>query len=184
MSTAAQQPPTYGEQVARHSEQPVFACYQCGTCTSVCPVAAAMDYTPRAMVHLVREGLAERAETAAALALCTGCSACGAACPKGIDAGLVMDTVRELGRAAGRGPADRRSQAFYTSFLNSVAAHGRVFEAGFMARFNLVTGRPWAGAGIALGLLRRGKLRLWPGRVRGRADVRRIFARLGGGRQS
>jgi len=62
----------------------VVTCYQCGTCSGSCPTATAMDYTPRALLHMIRLGLGERVLHSRAIWLCTSCYLCTARCPREI----------------------------------------------------------------------------------------------------
>ena len=45
-----------------HGEQ-LFSCIQCGTCSAACPVSHYMDYTPRKIIQMVREGFKEEVLT-------------------------------------------------------------------------------------------------------------------------
>jgi len=62
----------------------VVACYQCGTCSGSCPTAAAMEYNPRRMLHMLRLGLGQRVLQSQAIWLCTSCYSCTARCPREI----------------------------------------------------------------------------------------------------
>jgi len=68
----------------------VVTCYQCGTCSGSCPTATAMDYTPRALLHMIRLGLGERVLHSRAIWLCTSCYLCTERCPREIK---ITDTV-------------------------------------------------------------------------------------------
>ena len=59
-------------------------CIQCGTCSAVCPVSRYMDFTPRRLVHLSKEGFKEEVLGSFAIWLCASCYACTTACPKEI----------------------------------------------------------------------------------------------------
>ena len=44
-----------------HGSEKLLKCFQCGTCTSDCPVARFSDsYRPRTILHMARLGLKER----------------------------------------------------------------------------------------------------------------------------
>src|SRR5512138_2064641 len=47
----------FGEKIARAAYgEKLFSCIQCGTCSATCPVSHYMDYTPRRIIAMVREG--------------------------------------------------------------------------------------------------------------------------------
>lgn len=73
----------------------VIACYQCGTCSGSCPTAAAMDYNPRRLFHMLRLGLGERVLRSRSIWLCTSCYSCTARCPREIE---ISDTILGLRR--------------------------------------------------------------------------------------
>jgi heterodisulfide reductase subunit C len=44
-----------------HGSESILKCFQCGTCTSDCPVARYSDsYRPRTLIHMAQLGLKER----------------------------------------------------------------------------------------------------------------------------
>ena len=59
----------------------------------------------------------------------------------------------------------------------SVRSHGRVFEAGMVARYKLASKDLFGDTRLALEMLKRGKLKFLPGRIKGRREVRAMFDR-------
>ena len=49
----------------------LLSCMQCGTCTSSCPTAYAMDYTPRQLWQMMRLGMEEEVLNSQTFWLCT-----------------------------------------------------------------------------------------------------------------
>jgi heterodisulfide reductase subunit D len=74
----------------------VVACYQCGTCSGSCPTAAAMEYNPRRMLHMLRLGLGERVLQSRAIWLCTSCYSCTTRCPREIKITETIINLRSL----------------------------------------------------------------------------------------
>jgi Fe-S oxidoreductase len=105
-------------------------CIQCGMCSGACPLAFAMDYTPRRAIYLAREGLVAPVLQSNMLWLCVSCYTCTARCPTGlkitdilfpalrdaaINAGLTLpgelkkslDNTYRYGNSLGEGPRKR-----------------------------------------------------------------------------
>jgi Fe-S oxidoreductase len=59
-------------------------CIQCGMCGGACPLAFAMDYTPRKAIHYLKEGLLDSVLQSNTLWLCVSCYNCTARCPTGL----------------------------------------------------------------------------------------------------
>jgi Fe-S oxidoreductase len=62
-----------------------LSCLQCGTCTATCPYGDLMEYPPRRIVALLREGMVQRVIQSESLLMCVACYACMAKCPRGIE---------------------------------------------------------------------------------------------------
>ena len=91
-------------------------CYQCGTCTAVCPVSTADNPFPRKEMVWVQWGLKERALGNASVWLCHQCGTCNAYCPRDAKPSNVMAALRDysIGHYAvpafmGRALSDPRS---------------------------------------------------------------------------
>jgi quinone-modifying oxidoreductase, subunit QmoC len=70
-------------------------CQQCGMCSATCPFSRFMDYTPRRLMNLSREGFKEEVLSAFSIWLCTSCHACTVKCPKQINITQVMYALKE-----------------------------------------------------------------------------------------
>ncbi len=154
-------------------------CIQCGTCSSSCPSARAMDYLPRRMWRLVQVGLTEEVLRSKSMWLCTLCYQCQVRCPRGIP---LTDTITELKQLAlERGTVGSpESAAFYRVFTDVFRRYGRIRELELMARYFLATNPLGAMAHVGLGLtlLRRGKIRpQWP-QLTGKGRLDALLARV------
>lgn len=155
--------------------QTVAVCMQCGTCSGSCPSAPRMDYTPRQIMLLLQMGLEDEAIQSEAIWTCANCYMCTVRCPRDIPVSDVMGALRTL--CLGRGRASRQDRAFVNSFLGIVRRYGRMAEPELLVRYYMqnnplnLLGR----VGLALAMLRRGKIEFLPHRVRGVDQVRRIF---------
>jgi quinone-modifying oxidoreductase subunit QmoC len=70
-------------------------CYQCGTCTAVCPVSAAENPFPRKEMVWVQWGLKERALGNSSFWLCHQCGTCNSYCPRDAKPANVMAALRD-----------------------------------------------------------------------------------------
>ncbi len=62
----------------------LLTCIQCGTCAGTCPYGDVMDYPPRRIIGLLREGMLEEVLASESLLSCVTCYACMAKCPRGL----------------------------------------------------------------------------------------------------
>src|SRR5512142_1640305 len=78
----------------------LFSCMQCGTCSGTCPLSIYMDYTPRRVINLAREGFRTEALSSNTIWLCASCYSCAVQCPQDIHItdimyGLKREAIRE-----------------------------------------------------------------------------------------
>lgn len=164
--------------VARLSGQRTLSrCLQCGKCTAGCPAAFAMDYKPNQIIRLLQLGRKNEVLGSRAIWTCSGCWTCTTRCPCNIDIAQIMDSLRVMARQEGKTQQGRSVVLFNDLFLQSVRRHGRVFEFGIAAGFNLRRGKPFLDAELGKFMLTRGKLRLTAERIKGAKEIRRLFSR-------
>jgi len=158
----------------------VVECYQCGKCTAGCPMARWMDLVPNQVMRLVQvgdEAAVDELLRSGAIWACAGCLTCTQRCPKELDPAAVMDALREMAYERGSVPAGRkRILAFHKAFLAVVEKTGRMSEVPLTALYKLASGDLVSDLGLAPRMLARGKLPLLPKRIRGRREVKRLFA--------
>jgi len=70
-------------------------CYQCGTCTAVCPLSTADNPFPRKEMVWVQWGLRERVLGNSSIWLCHQCGLCNAYCPRDAKPANVMAALRD-----------------------------------------------------------------------------------------
>ena len=96
-------PPTGGyrlstslvDMVKELSDENLFGCYQCGTCTAGCPFVQEMDLTPD---EVIRKVILNDLEVLSCrtLWLCAACYSCAEHCPRDIDVTQVMEALRQI----------------------------------------------------------------------------------------
>ena len=130
MSEAAKEPiraseinPKFKYEIAKmHGGEKLMRCFQCGTCTSDCPVAKFSDtYRPRQIIRMAQLGLKERILKSDTLWLCAACFTCTDRCPQDVEVASVIRVLRNLAAEAGTVPQVFKEQA--SSILESGYAY-------------------------------------------------------------
>ena len=150
-------------------------CYQCGKCSAGCPMAADSDLRPHNIMRLVVQDHRAKALSDPTIWLCLTCETCSARCPNACDPARVIDALRDMSLAAGASSMPRNIQAFHRAFLDQVRSNGRLHEVGLVMEYKLRSGDLIKDVTNAPSLLTRGKLSLRADRIKGVAEVRRIF---------
>ncbi len=160
-------------------------CYQCGKCTAGCPLAWAMDNSPREIINLLRSGLYEEAIKSNSIWICSTCDTCSTRCPRKVYPSRVMEGLRMEAKRQGI-IGEKPLDVFHSAFLQIVERYGRIHELELMLRYNLFTGKLLKDALYAPVMLGKGKLAILPHRIENRDEMKQIFARcreLGGEQQ-
>jgi heterodisulfide reductase subunit C len=80
----------------------LMRCFQCGTCTSDCPIARFSDtYRPRQIIRMAQFGLRERVLSSDTLWLCAACFTCTDRCPQDVEVASVIRVLRNLAAEKG-----------------------------------------------------------------------------------
>ena len=168
---------------ARHlSERPgcegVFSCLQCGACSGSCPLSIYMDFTPRRIIALAREGFRKEALRSKTIWLCASCYSCAVNCPRQIH---ITDVMYSLKREAiqfrlypKRFPVPILSQEFY----KMVRRRGRSSEFWLVLRLALRSNPLMLLGMLRSGwdLMRTGRLSLKRERIRDTGPLSRMTA--------
>ena len=95
-----------------HGGEKLLRCFQCGTCTSDCPVARFSDtYRPRQIIRMAQLGLKNRVLNSDTLWLCAACFTCTDRCPQDVEVASVIRVLRNLAAERGCVPAVFKEQA-------------------------------------------------------------------------
>ena len=95
-----------------HGGEKLLRCFQCGTCTSDCPVARFSDtYRPRQIIRMAQLGLKERVLNSDTLWLCAACFTCTDRCPQDVEVASVIRVLRNLAAEKGMVPLVFKEQA-------------------------------------------------------------------------
>jgi len=169
--------PSFLWQVEERTGQKISACFLCGKCSSGCPVGPDLDLLPHQLVRMIQLGLQPEVLASATPWLCASCETCSTRCPNEIDIARLMDGLRELSLQQESPPGEPKVRNFYLTFLEAVRTHGRIHEIGLMARQKLRNGELFRDIRLGWEMIRRGKLRLLPSRVRNVQQVAAAFKR-------
>ncbi len=165
------------KQIEQTSGQKLNDCYQCGKCTAGCPIAHSTDLPPHKIIRMLQLGIKDQVLSSPTIWLCLSCVTCTARCPKGVDLACIMDSLRELAIKEGVPQAQKQPiKLFEKLFLDAIKRHGRLYEMGTLARFNLLTLKPFQDMELLLPLLKRGKLKLTPESIKDVEKLAQIFA--------
>ncbi len=129
--TAAKEPirssefdPNFKRELSKmHGSEKLTRCFQCGTCTSDCPVARYTDnYRPRQIIRMAQLGLRDRVLKSDTLWLCAACFTCTDHCPQDVEVASVIRVLRNLAAEKGCFPQVFKDQV------------GAVLESGYAYR--------------------------------------------------
>jgi CoB--CoM heterodisulfide reductase subunit C len=103
---ASELDPKFKYELSRmHGSEKLLRCFQCGTCTSDCPVARFSDaYRPRTIIRMAQLGLKERVLNSPTLWLCAACYKCTDRCPQDVEVASVIRVLRNLAAQQGKIP--------------------------------------------------------------------------------
>jgi heterodisulfide reductase subunit C len=105
-----------------HGGEKVLRCFQCGTCTSDCPVAKfSENYRPRQIIRMAQLGLKNRVLNSDTLWLCAACFTCTDRCPQDVEVASVIRVLRNLAAEQGCVPQVFKDQC--ASILESGYAY-------------------------------------------------------------
>jgi len=98
--------PKFKYEIAKmHGGEKLMRCFQCGTCTSDCPIARFSDtYRPRQIIRMTQLGLRERVLNSDTLWLCASCFTCTDRCPQDVEVASVIRVLRNLAAEKGYVP--------------------------------------------------------------------------------
>jgi len=149
-------------------------CYQCGKCSAGCPVAFAMENTPREIMRMLQFSMVDEALKSNTIWLCASCQTCSVRCPMQVDIAMVMESLRILAKKKGYIP-EKDMNLFHDLFLKSVEKNGRVHEMALILGSNILGMNPLKDAEYGLPMLLRGKLALLPHTIKDQGEVKKIF---------
>lgn len=168
----------FGERVAERAYgQKLLSCIQCGTCSATCPLSHYMDYTPRKIIAMTREGFKDEVLNSLTIWLCASCYSCQVQCPRQIHITDVMYALKREAIARGFYPAHHPIPVLARSFYERVFSQGRNTESRLLVTLYLRT-NPLVmlrEAFLGFHLWRKGRLSLKKESIAGRKALRKML---------
>ena len=164
----------FGEAIAAKAYgQKLLSCIQCGTCSATCPLSHYMDYTPRKVIAMIREGFKEEVLNSLTIWLCASCYSCYVQCPRQIHITDVMYTLKREAIAMGVYPKRHPIPVLAREFYGQVLRFGRNTESWVLIRLFLKTNifKMLKEAGLGFRLWTSGRLSLKIERIKNRAQL-------------
>ncbi len=158
----------------------VRQCIQCGACSGSCPMSIYMDYTPRKLIALAREGFKDEVLRSYTIWLCASCYACTVECPVQISITDLMYMLRERAIAEGLYPRRFPTPVYAQEFMEMVAGRGRSVESLLVVKANMRLGL-WDLVKLApLGwkLWRKGRIGMTADCVKDRSQIKQMLDAL------
>lgn len=89
--------PNFKYEIAGTSEgRTLFYCYQCGTCSSSCPLSEMFDIKPHLVIRMTQLGMREKVLDCKTIWLCATCFNCVERCPQKCELSSVMFAIKNL----------------------------------------------------------------------------------------
>jgi heterodisulfide reductase subunit C2 len=167
-----------GQEIAEKSGEKISTCYQCEKCSNGCPLAFAMDIAPHQVMHSLQLGLGSEILNSDTIWVCSSCETCTTRCPNNIDIAHVMDTLRQLSTRKGVKKSQKQAPAFHSVFLSNVKKFGRMHEMTLGLDFSWKNGGLKGlldQSGLGLSMIRKGKMKFIPSRIKAGKEVDGIF---------
>lgn len=86
---------TFRKKVEDLSGEKLNLCFQCGACSSGCPLTHEMDLLPSKIIRYVQLGEEEVVDSKT-IWICSTCFNCEVRCPRGINIANLMEALREI----------------------------------------------------------------------------------------
>ncbi|MBP7791694.1 MAG: 4Fe-4S dicluster domain-containing protein [Candidatus Goldbacteria bacterium] len=155
-------------------------CIQCGTCSASCPVAAAMENTPRKIIAMLRADKIDEVLQSDTVWLCASCYSCTVRCPAGIKFTDFMYQLKRMGVKYNIKPKNKSGLKLAQSFCETVKRNGRDFEPELLIRYNLRTNifNFLKIIPLGLNLFFKNRMPVFPSKVKGVKNINRALNKV------
>jgi heterodisulfide reductase subunit C len=155
-------------------------CIQCGTCSGTCPVAIYMDYTPRRLIAMAREGLKKDVLSSFTVWLCSSCYACTVRCPQKIKITDIMYAFKRLALQEGFYPNKFPTSVLAKEFFSEAKKNGRVSDIAVAVKLVLKTNpfKAFGMMGLGMNLMKTGRFHLFSPKIKATKELQTIIDAL------
>ncbi|MFC1849341.1 4Fe-4S dicluster domain-containing protein [candidate division CSSED10-310 bacterium] len=177
----AQLDPTFKERITQEAfGEELLQCIQCGTCSGTCPVSHFMDYTPRRIIAMVREGFREEVLHSFTIWLCASCYACTVDCPRKIKITDIMYALKQEAIAAGVYPKRFAIPILAKEFYKQVEKWGRNNEMPLIIKLYLKTNLRgfFRDADVGLKLFLKGRIPFRVEKIRHVEELQKLLSKV------
>lgn len=175
----AQLDPGFAAEIAAEVEdgELLHQCIQCGTCSSVCPLSAYMDLTPRRLIAMSRAGARDDVLHSVSPWVCTSCYACTVECPKHIPITEIMHALRRISMREKTYPKRFITPVMTRAFTEMIRSRGRSTESWISLKLYLKTRPTELIKNVPVGsrLMRQGRLGIKRESIEAREDLRTML---------
>lgn len=152
-------------------------CIQCGTCSATCPVSLYMDYTPRRIVAMAREGFKDEILGSFSPWVCASCYSCTVECPRDVKITEIMYAIKQ--KAIEEKVHSRRFPipVLAKEFFNSVVKLGRTNEGRLITKVFLKTNplNLIKQSFLGLRLLSKGRMEIFADQIKDKKQLRTLL---------
>lgn len=153
-------------------------CIQCGTCSSSCPMSVYMDYPPRKIIALIKNGFKEEALKSFTIWLCPSCYTCQVRCPAKIKITDVMYALKRRAIEDKVYPSRFAIPVLAKEMHKLIAKNGRNSELWLVLNMYLKSKNPLGllkMAPMGLSLMRTGRMSLKKEKIKNRKQLRKLL---------
>ncbi len=156
-------------------------CIQCGTCSSSCPMSVYMDYPPRKIIAMVKNGFKEEALQSFTIWLCSSCYTCQVRCPANIKITDVMYALKRMAIEERVYPPRFAIPVLDKEMSKIIASNGRNSELWLILNLYLKSRKPWGlvkMAPLGLKLMKTGRMSLKKESIKNKKQLRTLLRAL------
>ena len=153
------------------------ACSSCASCRVPVELKSALDLSPDNLVRLILDDKRDVVFASKTIWLLSGCMGRSIVCEKGVRLGKALAGVRKLAGGSDIREAEPEIGSLKTLLGAYILGHGRISQRWILRHMRRILGagatESATEAGQELAMMLRGKLRLFPQKVKDLAAVRR-----------
>jgi len=158
-------------------------CIQCGTCTSSCPNAQYMDYSPRKIIAMIKGGFKDQTLKSFTPWLCSSCYNCQVRCPSKIKITDIMYTLKRKAIAENVYPVRFPIAVMDKEMDKILTTSGRSSELWLMLNLFLKTLNPLGllkMAPLGLSLIKTGRMSLKKESIKNKKQLQKLLRSIKG----